>query len=136
MYTGLDLIDLKDLNILHQQKVIQMNNRTSSFKTKEELLDKIDEIANKVDMDLREVPIIIIKTLVDEMKKTISKRFDSDNTDESNKEFMEKALEISRTISILSAVDEQVTRILFAMMSETFRTLGIDGAGVAKSILN
>lgn len=127
MSTGLDLIDLKDLNILHQQKEIKMNNRTSSFKTKEELLDKIDEIANKTTIDLKETPIVIIKTLIDEMKKTISKRFDSDNTDESNKEFMKKALEISSTISILSAVDEQVTRILFAMMSETFRTLGIDG---------
>lgn len=113
-----------------------MNNRTSSFKTKEELFDKIDEIANKTTIDLKETPIVIIKTLIDEMKKTINKRFDSDNTDESNKEFMEKAMEISSTISILSAVDDQVTRVLFAMMSETFRVLNIDGVKITKSMLN
>lgn len=112
-----------------------MNNRTSSFKTKEELFDKIDEIVNKTTIDLKETPIVIIKTLIDEMKKVINKRFDSDNTDESNKELMEKAMEISSTISILSAVDEQVTNMLFSMIYEVSRMLNIDSMKATESLL-
>lgn len=112
-----------------------MDNRTSLFKTKEELFDKIDEIVNKTTIDLKETPIVIIKTLIDEMKKVINKRFDSDNTDESNKELMEKAMEISSTISILSAVDEQVTNMLFSMIYEVSRMLNIDSMKATESLL-